>query len=58
MKTFKNINYTERDYECTNYVACVASSAPDSNWEPCEDSILNGLSLLFSQAGVQYWGYL
>jgi hypothetical protein len=58
MKTFKNIHFTKRDYECTNVVACVSDVAPDANWTPADESILKGLTQLQIVAGVAYWGYL
>lgn len=58
MKTFRNKNFTERDYECTNLVACRAETAPAGNWEECEDSVLFGLTQLYIQAGVRYFGWL
>jgi hypothetical protein len=57
-RAFRNINYTERDYECTNVVACVAKSAPDANYEPCGDEVLEGLTPLWIQGDVRYWGHM
>lgn len=56
--TFRNANWTKRDYECTNVVACKAATAPSVNWEPCSGTVLDGLTKLHSEAGVEYWGYL
>ena len=36
MTTFKNTNFTKRNYECTNVVFCQAETAPDANWVECE----------------------
>lgn len=58
MATFKNKNFTKRDYECTNKVCCVAQVAPDSNWIPCDESELDGLTRLYIQGDVQFYGYL
>lgn len=58
MKTFKNKNFTKRDYECTNVVACVAENAPDDNWIECDEEILNGLDRIHTIAGACYYGYL
>lgn len=58
MKTFKNINWKNRDYECTNLVACVAEVAPGVNWVECGADVIQPLAHLYSQRGVQYWGYL
>ena len=42
MKTFKNINFTKRNYECTNIVFCQAENAPDTNWVECEEKEITG----------------
>lgn len=56
--TFKNKNFTKRNYECTNVVACVAETAPNANYVPADDSILEGLTQLWIEGGVRYYGYL
>ena len=58
MTTFRNTKFTTRYYECTNVVACVAEFAPASCWEPADCSILSGLTKLYTQAGVTYYGHL
>jgi len=59
MKTFKNANFIKRDYECTNIVACKAEVAPkDGKWVECDESALNGLTQLWIQGGVAFFGYL
>jgi hypothetical protein len=58
MKTFKNKNFTKRDYECTNVVACQAEKPPDENWIECSEEILEKLTSLQIVAGVRYFGYL
>jgi hypothetical protein len=62
MKTYRNVHFTKRDYECTNLVACRTESAMNSNWAPCDESVLSGLTKLEirHQNGttVEYWGYL
>lgn len=58
MKTFRNVNYTKRNYECTNIVACEAEQAPNANYEECGAEILNGLTRLHSENDVRYYGYL
>lgn len=58
MKTFKNKNYTTRDYECTNVIACQAEVAPNDNWIECDESILTNLKQLWIEAGVRYFGHL
>jgi hypothetical protein len=57
MTTFKNKHFTERDYECTNIVACAAEQAPDENYI-ADDVDLTKLTKLWIEAGVQYYGYL
>lgn len=58
MTTYRNTKFTRRDYECTNIVACVAVTAPAANWEPADESILSGLTKLYTQGGVTYYGHL
>jgi hypothetical protein len=58
MNAYRNKKFTARDYECTNVVACVADAAPAANWEPTDASILTGLTKLYTQAGVTYYGHL
>ena len=58
MTTFKNTNFKKRDYECTNIVACKAEKAPGANWGECEGLTLNGLTQLWIENGVTYYGYL
>jgi hypothetical protein len=60
MKTFKNKNFTKRDYECTNIVACCAEKAPDGEiWVECEEKDLpKNLTKLWIEKGVQYLGWL
>lgn len=58
MNTYRNKNHTKRDYETTNVVACVSESAPGPAWELADATILDGLTQLWIQAGVRYYGYL
>jgi hypothetical protein len=58
MKTFKNVNFTRRDGECTNVVACQAEQPPGAQWVECDPAILAGLDQLWIQAGVRFFGYL
>lgn len=46
IRAFRNRHYTRRDYEATNVIACVAAKAPSDMWEPCDSSILQGLTQL------------
>jgi len=58
MKTFKNNNWKQRDYECENIVACQSDKTMGPEWEPCGELILVDLTMLYREAGVDYWGYL
>jgi len=57
---FKNENFTQRDYECTNVVFCQAESAPNENWIECDEKELvnSRCGQLYIQADVRYFGYL
>jgi hypothetical protein len=58
-QVFLNRNYKKRDYECTNIVACVADDAPNENYVPANGSqVLQELTKLWIQGGVEYYGYL
>lgn len=58
MAYFRNKNFTKRDYECTNVIACVADSAPNENWISADESVINNLTQLWIENGVRYYGYL
>lgn len=67
LKTFRNTEFVKRDYECTNIVACQAESAVaigrcfderSPKWVECDDSVLNGLTMLGIERGVRLYGYL
>lgn len=58
MKTFRHKMFTTRNYDCTNVVACQAEVAPNDYWIECGDEVLAGLTKLWIEAGVQYYGYL
>lgn len=58
LKTFKNTNYTTRNYEVTNVVACQAPSAPGPQWVECDPSTLDKLQQLWKQGDATYFGYL
>lgn len=55
---YRNKNFTKRDYECTNVVACVAETAPSAEWIECGEEVLAGLTQIHIVAGVRYFGYL
>jgi len=60
MKTFKNINFTKRNYETTNIVFCQAETAPNENWLECNELEIDLLNCkqLYKQGDVRYFGYL
>ena len=65
MNTYRNANFTKRNYECTNIVACRTEHNPKErgdkraiNWEPAVEGVLTGLTMLWICDGVEYWGYL
>ena len=67
MKTYRNLNFTKRDYECSNIVACQTALIPDAGgrfpgssaiWGLSYESILKPLQPLWIQGGVQYFGWL
>ena len=62
---FKNKNFTKRDYEATNIVACEivkegGKIRPEWNtcYLPADESTLAGLTALWIENGIQYWGWL
>ena len=57
-EVFKHRRFTKRNYECTNIVACVAHMAPSEEYERADTSILTGLTKLWIESGVTYYGYL
>jgi hypothetical protein len=57
MKTFRNIKFIKRDYDCTNIVFCEAETAPNENWIEC-DANENTLNQLWMENGDRYFGYL
>jgi len=67
--TFRNKNFVKRDYECTNVVLAIADHTPDDGmeWEPISDAQFevavsltrfSPMQLLYTQRGVQYYGWL
>lgn len=64
MKVFRNRYYDdeaaqERQRNGGSYVvACEAEEAPDERWVPATGRlILDGLTHLYTQGSVRYWGY-
>ena len=60
MKTFKNKNFTKRDYEATNVVYCIAEKAPSDEWiETSVNEIYNSkCNQLYRENDVVYFGWL
>ena len=61
MTIYRNANYKVRDYEATNIVACIAEDGrkPDGEyWVEATKYVLSGLTPLWIQNGVQYYGHL
>lgn len=60
MKTFKNKNFTKRDWECTNIIFCQSENAPNENWIECDESDIIQMNChhLWTQNGVRYFGFL
>lgn len=60
MKTFKNKNFTKRDYETTNIVFCQSEIAPDENFIECNDFEIELLNCkqLYIENEIKYFGYL
>ncbi len=59
---YKNLNFKKRDYECTNVVAAQAVDFDHEQlptyYVPAESSVLDGLTRLWVEEGIQYWGWL
>jgi hypothetical protein len=58
MQYFKNTSFVKRDYECSNIVACLADKAPAENFAPSDETVINGLTQIWIENGVRYYGYL
>jgi hypothetical protein len=58
VKTFKNKNYTKRDFECSNIVCCTATTAPGPQWVECAEAELFGLQKLWITGEVRFYGFL
>ena len=60
MKTFKNTNFTKRNYECTNLVFCQAEKAPGANWVECSETEIESAKCiqLYKEGGATYFGYM
>jgi hypothetical protein len=57
MNTYRNTCSTKRNSDCATIVACQSKVAPSKNWEAAPDSVLIGLSHLYTKNGVRYFGY-
>ena len=59
MKTYRNKNYVKRDYEATNIVCCEADWKPrEDYWVPCDPKELKGLTMLYREGGINYYGFM
>ena len=63
MKTFKNSNFTKRNYKCTNIVFCQGNILPTWDgieWNECDEQELkaSGCEQLWRQNDVAYFGWL
>ena len=59
MKTFKNTNWTKRNYNCTNVVCCQGETAPaKGNWVEVDDDAIKGMTQLWIENNVRFWGYM
>ncbi len=58
MATFKNKNFITRNYECTSVIACTADVAPNDNYKLADEAVLEGLTHLYTESGVRYFGHL
>ena len=56
---YKNPAYVKRHHECMNLVACQApANRLIGKWEECTADVLDGLTHLFTENDVKYYGYL
>ena len=59
---YLNRAFKKRDYECTQIVACQpldsGTAIIPEGYDPAPASILIGLTPLWTQGGVRYFGYL
>lgn len=61
IKTYKNVNFTKRNYECTNIVFCQTDRQTDSTkWVVCDEKEIAklGCSQLYIQGEVRFFGFL
>lgn len=60
VQTFRHIKYTGKRYyiDCTVRAASQSVTAPDANWVPAEESLIDDMDHLETVAGVKYFGWL
>jgi hypothetical protein len=58
MKTFRNTNWTRRDYENTNIIFCQCDEAPAAYWVKCDEIEIGKCQQLWIQDGIKYFGHL
>ena len=65
--TYRNANFTKRNYDCTNIVCCEAESieqaraaSPNANWVLCDEGEITSrnMSHLWTQGGVRFFGWM
>lgn len=65
MTTYRNANFTKRNYECTNIVMCQTEHNPKERgdmrnieWKETNEAIPSNMTQLWICDGVRYFGYL
>lgn len=58
MNVYKNKHFVKRDYECTNVVACKSTQPPNDNYIEAAPEILNNLTPLWIENGIEYYGFM
>ena len=57
-KVYRNTKWTGRDYECTNVVAAISTSAPTANYVECDLSFIANMQQLWIEGNAAYWGWM
>lgn len=60
-RVFRNTAFKTRDYEATNIAACTIyeeGATVKPNYVAADPSILNTMTPLWIENGIQYWGWL
>ncbi len=56
--TFRNKNFTKRNYECSNIAACQAPFSPGPQWEEVDEDFIANMQALWRAGDVRYFGWL